>query len=53
LMSKDLSREIAMELVYYLMVIKSLGQDYKYFKPMIVIMYYTRKIAPESERPGG
>ena len=47
-MSKDPSREIATKLVYYLVVAKSSGRDYKYFKPMIVIiiMYYTREIAP-------
>ena len=46
-MSKDPSREIAMKLVYYLVVAKSLGQDYKYFKPkiVIIIMYYMRELA--------
>ncbi len=32
-MSKDPSREIATKLVYYLVVAKSSGWDYKYFKP--------------------
>ena len=45
-MSKDPNREIAMKLVYYLVVAKSSGRDYKYFKPTIFIMYYTREIAP-------
>ena len=42
-MSKDPSREIATKLVYYLVVAKSLGWDYKYFKPKIVnIILYER-----------
>ena len=52
-MSKDLSREIATKLVYYLMVAKSSGRDYIYFKPKIVNIIYTREIAPESLGPGG
>ena len=52
-MSKDPSREIAMRIVYYLVVAKSSGRDYKYFKPKIVIINYTREIAPESLGPGG
>ena len=40
-MSKDPSREIAMELVYYLVVVKSSGRDYKYFKPKIVLYIFT------------
>ena len=54
-MSKDPSREIVMKLVYYLVVVKSSGRDYKYFKLKIVIIIYiyTREIAPESLRPGG
>ncbi len=52
-MSKNLSREIVIELVYYLVVAKSLGQDYKYFKPKIILfIIYTRKIASESIGPG-
>ena len=51
-MSKDPSREIATKLVYYLVVAKSSGRDYKHFKPKIVIIY-TREIAPESLGPGG
>ncbi len=49
-MSKDSSRKIALKLVYYLVVAKSSGQDYKYFKPKIVIIIYiyTREITPES-----
>ena len=43
-MSKDPSREIVTKLVYYLVVAKSSGWDYKNFKPTIVI-YYTREIA--------
>ena len=39
-MSKDPSREIATKLVYYLVVAKSSGRDYKYFKPKIVITIY-------------
>ena len=39
-MSKDLSREIAIKLVYYLVVAKSSERDYKYFKPKIVIIVY-------------
>ena len=53
-MSKDPSREIATKLVYYLVVAKSSGRDYKYFKPKIVNnIIYTREIAPESVGPGG
>ena len=53
-MSKNPSREIAMKLVYYLMIAKSLGWDYKYFKPKIVMSYnYTREIASEFLRPDG
>ena len=52
-MSKDPSREIAKKLVYYLVVAKSSGRDYKYFKPKIIIIIYTREIAPESIGPGG
>ncbi len=37
-MSKDPSREIAIELIYYLVVAKSSGQNYKHFKPKIVII---------------
>ena len=37
-MSKDPSREITTKLVYYFVVAKSSGQDYKYFKPKIVII---------------
>ena len=52
-MSKDPSREIVTKLVYYLVIAKSLGWDYKYFKPKIVnIIIYTREIAPESLGPG-
>ena len=52
-MSKDPSREIAIKLVYYLVVAKSSGWDYKYFKPKIVnIIIYTREIAPEFLRSG-
>ena len=41
-----------MKLVYYLVIAKSLGRDYKYFKPkIIIIIIYTREIAPESLRP--
>ena len=40
-MSKDPSREIVTKLVYYLVVVKSSGQDYKYFKSKIVILYFT------------
>ena len=40
LMSKDLNKKIATKLVYYLVVAKSLGQDYKQFKPKIAILYY-------------
>ena len=47
-MSKDPRREIATKLVYYLVVAKSSGQDYKYFKPKIVIINYTRELASES-----
>ena len=39
-MNKDPSREIAMKLVYYLVVVKSSEQDYKHFKPKIVIIIY-------------
>ena len=39
-MSKDPSREIATKLVYYLVVAKSSGRDYKYFKPKIVVIIY-------------
>ena len=39
-MSKDPNREIAIKLVYYLVVAKSSGRDYKYFKPKIVIIIY-------------
>ena len=35
-MSKDPSRKIAMKLVYYLVIAKSSGWDYKYFKPKII-----------------
>ncbi len=52
-MSKDPSREIATKLVYYLVVAKSSGRDYKHFKPRIVIIIYTRELAPESLGPGG
>jgi len=52
-MSKDPSREIVTKLVYYLVIAKSSGRDYKYFKPKIVIIIYTKEIAPESLRPGG
>ena len=52
-MSKDPSREIATKLVYYLVVAKSSGRDYKHFKPKIVIIIYTRELAPESIGPGG
>src|SRR6266498_611450 len=48
-MSKDLSREIVTKLIYYLVVAKSSGRDYKYFKPkiiIIIIIYYTRELAP-------
>ena len=42
------------KLVYYLMVAKSSGRDYKHFKPKIVIIIiYTRELAPESIGPGG
>ena len=37
-MSKDPSREIAMKLVYYLVIVKSSGQNYKYFKLKIIII---------------
>ncbi len=47
-MSKDPSREIVTKLVYYLVVAKSSGWDYKYFKPKIVIIIYTRELASES-----
>ena len=53
LMSKDPSRKIATKLVYYLVVTKSSGRDYKDFKPKIVIINYTRELAPESLGPGG
>ena len=52
MINKDPSREIATKLVYYLVVAKSSGRDYKYFKPKIVIIYM-REIAPESLGPGG
>ncbi len=52
-MSKDPSREIATKLVYYLVVAKSSGRDYKYFKPKIIIINYTRELAPESLGSGG
>ena len=52
-MSKDLSRKIAIKLVYYLMIAKSSRWDYKYFKPKIVIINYTRELAPESLGSGG
>ena len=39
-MSKDPSREIATKLVYYLVVAKSSGWDYKYFKPKIANIIY-------------
>ena len=52
-MSKDPSREIMTKLVYYLVVAKSSGRDYKYFKPKIIIIIYTREIAPKSIGPGG
>ena len=53
-MSKDPSRKIAMKLVYYLVVAKSSRQDYRYFKPKIVIKYiYTREITPKSLGPNG
>ena len=54
-MSKDPSREIATKLVYYLMVAKSSGWDYKHFKSkiVIIIIIYMREIAPESLGPGG
>ncbi len=54
-MSKDLSREIATKLVYYLVIAKSSGRDYKHFKPKIVkiIIIYMREIASESLGPGG
>jgi len=51
-MSKDPSREIVMKLVYYLVIAKSSGWDYKYFKPKIVNIIYTREIASESLKPG-
>src|SRR6266498_3916224 len=40
LISKDQSRKIAIKLIYYLMVAKSSGRDYKYFKSKIVIIIY-------------
>jgi len=53
-MSKDPSRKIAMKLVYYLVIAKSSGRDYKYFKPKLVIGYnYTREIASEFLGPDG
>ena len=53
-MSKDPSREIVTKLAYYLVVAKSSGRDYKYFKPkIIIIIIYTREIASESLRPDG
>jgi len=47
-MSKDPSKEIAIKLVYYLVVAKSSGWDYKHFKLKLVIsiIFYTREIAP-------
>ncbi len=39
-MSKDPNREIAIKLVYYLVVAKSSRRNYKYFKPKIVIIIY-------------
>ena len=52
-MSKDPSREIVTKLVYYLVVAKSSGRDYKYFKPKIVIIIYTKELASESLGSGG
>jgi len=53
-MSKDPSREIATKLVYYLMVAKSSGRDYKHFKlKIVIIIIYTREIVPKSLEPGG
>ena len=53
-MSKNLSKEIAMKLIYYLVVTKSSEWDYKYFKPKIVFFYYyMREIASKSIGPGG
>ncbi len=55
-MSKDPSKEIAIELVYYLVIAKSSGQNYKHFKSkiiIIIIIFYTREIAPESLGPDG
>ncbi len=53
-MSKDPSREIATKLIYYIVVVKSSGRDYKYFKPkIIIIIIYTRELAPESLGSGG
>ena len=47
-MSKDPNREIVTELVYYLVVAKSSGQDYKHFKLKITIFFYTREITSKS-----
>ena len=52
-MSKDPNREIAIKLVYYLVVAKSSRRNYKYFKPKIVTIIYTRELALESLGPGG
>src|SRR6266542_250619 len=41
-MSKVPNREIVTKLVYYLVVAKSSGRDYKYFKPRIVIYLHER-----------
>ncbi len=45
MMSKDPSRKIATKLVYYLVVAKSSGRDYKYFKPKIVILYLHERVS--------
>ena len=54
-MSKNPSREIVTKLVYYIVVAKSSGRDYKHFKPKIVIIIYIymREIAFESLGPSG
>ncbi len=44
-MSKDPSREIAMKLVYYLVVAKSSRRDSKYFKPKIVFYYLHERVS--------
>jgi len=41
-MSKNLSSEIAIELVYYLVIAKSSEQDYKYFKPKLMYNLHKR-----------